>query len=169
MLLFAARISVFKINWSYHSVTSWLLLRTRLRHEIDVATEIDTAMETDWTCVPLIATAKPVARRKFAIRWQPALPGCILVPFENSGHWDGIRHALGYVRDPQLWPYLIPASHVARFTECLSAVNSVALNANTKGQAQKGKKQTYQRATQEVLAQIARDLFGVDISASEAA
>jgi hypothetical protein len=147
---------------------SWLLLRTRLRHEIDVATEIDTAMETDWACVPMLATPKS-KRSRSETKWLPALPGCILVPFENSGHWDGIRHALGYARDAQLWPYLIPGHQVMAFTECLSAVNSVALKANTKGLVPKGKKHTYQRATKEVLAQIARDLFGIDLNASAAA
>jgi hypothetical protein len=159
-------------------MTSWLLLKTRLRHEIDVATEIDTAMETDWTCVPLIATAKPIARRKFTIRWQPALPGCILVPFENSGPWDGCQYARSYARNAAGWPWIVPAIGLSTFMECLSALNSELLRgieeeearlaakalAKAKAEAVGKKKHKYVTATPQDLLAYARNYLGVDLA-----
>jgi hypothetical protein len=155
---------------------SWLLLYIEPRHEIKVAAEIDAAMEADWACVPMIVVSKPIGRRKTTIRWHPVLPGCILVPFENSGQWDGLRYATGYARDAQEWPIIIPGPQVARFTQFLSALNSVLLRriereaeaARISAEAKK-KKHKYVTATTQDLLNFARATFGVDLSGNLAA
>jgi hypothetical protein len=155
---------------------SWLLLFVEHRHELEVAAAIDAMMEQDWTCVPSVVTVKPKGRRKAVMRWNPVLPGCILVPWEHSGLWPTLRYVTGYAHDAAGWPWIIPGTQIADFTQCLSALNSGLLahieaeEAKALAKAKQAKKKhKYVTATTQDLMDYARAAFGVDLSGNIAA